>query len=198
MGVINVPESCRLLVLAWLIESLRQNTQKPVLEILGIQGSGKSHATEVLRSLIDPSTAMLRSLSKEEDLFVSTQHNWIMTYENTSFLKESQQDFLCQISTGSAYVKRTAYANAEESVLHALRPQIINGITAMATRMDLIDRCVCLELEPMPSEKRKSKTSLAKAFSEAYPRLFGALLQLFSDALAVLPSVSLPNPPPVG
>lgn len=88
---VNVAEKDRLLVLAWLIECFRENTQNPVLEVLGGYGSGKSNTLEVFRSMVDPNSALLRAMSnKEEDLFVSAQSNWILTYENVSVLSDNQ------------------------------------------------------------------------------------------------------------
>lgn len=193
---INVPEEERVLILAWLVESLRQKTQKPILELLGGHGTGKSHGTEILRSLVDPSTAPLRNFPKrEEDLFITSQFNWVLTYENQSHLTDTQQDLLCQIATESAFTKRTAYSDADETVLKALRPQIINGITPMATRMDLIDRCVSVELEALSAKKRKAKSQLEKDYAAAYPRIFAALLQLIVDALKILPEIKLDESP---
>ncbi|WP_257291839.1 hypothetical protein, partial [Endozoicomonas sp. ONNA1] len=189
-------EDDRLLVLVWLLECLRQNTQKPVLELLGAHGSGKSHTTEVLRSLVDPSTASLRHFpSKDEDLFISAQSNWIIPYENVSHLSEAKQDLLCQICTGSAYVKRTAYSDASETVLSACRPQVINGITPVATRLDLIDRCISIELPTMTPGNRQTKTELEQAFQRARGKLFGALLQLLSGAMMQLPLIKLKSLP---
>ena len=193
---INIPDKSRLLVLGWIAESLRQNTQKPVLELLGGKGTGKSHATEILRSLVDPSTAPLRNFpGSDEALFVSSQFNWVMTYENQSHLTDRQQDLLCQVSTGSAYVKRTSHTDADETVLQALRPQIINGITPMATRMDLIDRCISVELNTLSNNLRKSKNALVQKYTEAHPRILGALFQVIADALKELPNIQLKAPP---
>ncbi|MFK0572403.1 hypothetical protein [Endozoicomonas sp.] len=135
---------------------------------------------------------MLRSL---EGLFVSAQSDWVMTYENISHLTDDQQDLLCQISTGSAYVKRTAYTDADETVLSALRPQIINGISPMATRLDLIDRCISTELPSLASGSRKTKTDLEQAFTRDQPALLGALLTLLADATARLPTIKLDKLP---
>lgn len=193
---INVPVQDRLLVLAWLVECLRENTQNPVLEVLGGHGTGKSTTLEVLRSMVDPNNALLRSMPrKEEDLFVSAQSNWILTYENVSQLTDCQQDVICQISTGSAYAKRALYSDADETVLQARRPQIINGITPLATRQDLIDRCISIELPKLESGKRAQKSELDATFSEAQPLLLGALLQIMADALRLLPEIELEELP---
>ncbi|MTI12107.1 hypothetical protein, partial [Sansalvadorimonas verongulae] len=193
---VNVPASHRFLVIAWILESWRQNTQKPVLEILGGHGTGKSQTTEIIRSLVDPNTAPLRSFpSQDEHFFVSAQFNWVMAFENVSHANSGQQDIMCQVSTGSAYVKRTAYSDADETVLQALRPQIINGITPMATRLDLIDRCISIELDALPRGQRKSKTELDAQYNAVYPSILGGLLDVFSNALRVLPDIVLPDPP---
>ncbi|WP_257285865.1 hypothetical protein [Endozoicomonas sp. SESOKO1] len=194
--LMNVSEEDRLLVLTWILDCYRQNTQKLVLELLGGHGRGKSETTRVLRGLIDPNTASLRRISRQDEaLFVSAQANWILTYDNVSHLTDDQQDLLCQLCTGAAFVKRTAYSNADETVLSALRPQIINGITPVATRLDLIDRCISTELPPLLPEKRTSETDLKQRFVKAQPSLLGSLLQLLADALKRLPDVHIDELP---
>ena len=193
---INVAERDKLLVLAWLIECFRENTQNPVLEVLGGHGTGKSTTLEVLRSLVDPNSALLRSMPrKEEDLFVSAQSNWVLTYENVSLLSDSQQDVICQISTGSAYAKRALYSDADETVLQARRPQVINGITPLATRQDLIDRCISIELPKFETTKRAQKSELDALFAKTQPELLGALFQIMANALKLLPDMKLKELP---
>ncbi|MCW7555689.1 hypothetical protein NX722_24285 [Endozoicomonas gorgoniicola] len=193
---INVAERDRLLVLAWLIECFRENTQNPVLEVLGGHGTGKSTTLEVLRSMVDPNSALLRSMPRnEDDLFVSAQSNWILTYENVSLLSDSQQDVICQISTGSAYAKRALYSDADETVLQARRPQVINGITPLATRQDLIDRCVSIELPKFEPVRRAQKSELDALFAKAQAKLLGALFQIMAAALKLLPDTKLKELP---
>ncbi|MBZ5644478.1 MAG: hypothetical protein LAO19_17120, partial [Acidobacteriia bacterium] len=56
---LNVRPQHEILLLAWLSFCYRPKGPFPILAISGVQGSGKSTSTKVLRSLIDPSIAAL-------------------------------------------------------------------------------------------------------------------------------------------
>ncbi|MGB9796995.1 MAG: hypothetical protein ACPLSK_00060, partial [bacterium] len=64
---VNVPDedSWRLLV-AWLVMAFRPTGPYPILILQGEQGSAKSTTARVLRALVDPSTAPLRTTPREE------------------------------------------------------------------------------------------------------------------------------------
>src|SRR5262249_58019611 len=54
------------LALAWLLAALRDRGPYPVLALSGEQGSAKSSFSTILRSLVDPNTAPLRALPRED------------------------------------------------------------------------------------------------------------------------------------
>jgi hypothetical protein len=135
-----------------LIESFRPDTPYPILEIIGEQGSAKSTTQMVLREIIDPNSCNLRIIQKSvDDLFVSASVNHIISYENVSFLSPKIQDGLCTIATGGGHAKRMLYRDADEIVLYAKRPVMLNGISPVVTASDLIDRTITIELQPIIS-----------------------------------------------
>jgi hypothetical protein len=185
---INVPESARPLVIAWILDSFRLDTPFPVLELIGGQGSGKSQTQKLIRRLIDPNTCELRSAPKNpEDYFVGGNSNWLLSYENLSHLSGQAQDNLCVLSTGGGYATRRLYTNTEEAILDVKRPVVINGICPIVTQQDLIDRTVSIEL-PALTERFES-TSLLESFERDKSAIFGGLMDLFAEALQALESV---------
>ena len=190
----NIPPQQRLTVLCWLLDCFRPDTPFPVLELVGEQGSAKSTTQAVLRSLVDPNKVMLRGRPKTvEDVFVAAANNWLVSYENLSGLTPEQQDAFCTLSTGGGFAARQLYTNGEEHVMATKRPVVLNGIAVVATRPDLIDRVIHVDLPTIPPVARRDDAETQAAWERDKPKVFAALLDLFSRALAVLPTVSLPR-----
>ncbi len=188
----NVPPASHMLVLAWLIECLRADTPFPVLELVGEQGSAKSTTQNVLRSLIDPNKVGLRGRPKTvEDIFVAGFNNWLVSYENLSSLTAEQQDALCTLATGGGYAARQLYTNGEEHILETKRPVVLNGIAVVATRPDLIDRVIHVDMPVIASDRRRDEADTTAGWEQDRPGVFAALLDVFVMALARLPSVVL-------
>jgi len=141
--------------------------------------------------LIDPNEVMLRGRPKTvEDIYVSAKNNHLLSFENLSSISNEMSDALCTVSTGGGTAGRTLYTNAEETILKAHNPIILNGIGAVVLRQDLLDRTlgICLPV----IEKRRTEQELQEAISCQLPKIFGGILTLFADTLAILPSVEIP------
>lgn len=191
---VNVPTDSQLMLMAWLLDSLRPDTPNPVAELTGPQGAAKSSTQRRARSLIDPSESPLRASPKTvEDIYVAAGNSYMLSYENLSKLTPDQQDAFCTVATGGSYSTRQLYTNGEEFVLNAKAPIILNGINPVATRGDLIERAVSIELPTIPPEKRRDEQLLEATWQEEYPLIFTGLLNLFSQALRALPDVTIPN-----
>ena len=72
---------------------------------------------------------------------------------------------------------------------------MLNGIDLGALRGDLLDRLILVELQRIPSERRRSEQELDSLWVEARPRIHGALLQAASDVLRTLPHIDVANLP---
>lgn len=188
----NIPAHSRLMVLAWLLDCFRPDTPFPVLELVGEQGSAKSTTQSVLRSLVDPNKVMLRGRPKTvEDVFVAAANNWLVSYENLSGLTPEQQDAFCTLATGGDFASRQLYTNGEEHVMETKRSVVLNGIAVVATRPDLIDRVIHVDLPTIPADARRDDADTHAGWERDQPKVFAGLLDLFSAALAILPTVKL-------
>lgn len=188
--LVNVPETDRLSVLAWMLECLRADTPHVVLELVGEQGSAKSSTQRALRRLIDPNQADLRAAPKTvEDLWIAARNSHLVSLENLSHLHPHYQDALCVLATGGGYSARTLYTNAEETILELRKPIVLNGISVIVTAQDLLDRCLHIDLPTI--NVRELAGDMAARFEAAQPALLGALLDLFVKVLALLPDVEI-------
>lgn len=184
------------LLVAWLVAALRPTGPYPVLVVHGEQGSAKSSVARVLRSLVDPNTAGLRTTPRDErDLVIAAHNGWLIALDNLSHLPEWLSDGLCRLATGSGFATRELYSDAEEVIFAAQRPIVLNGIEELATRGDLLDRALVLYLPTIPDDKRQHEKAFWQAFEEARPQILGALLDIVSTALRTLPEVRLDRLP---
>ena len=71
------------------------------------------------------------------------------------------------------------------------RPVVLNGIAVVATRPDLIDRVIHVDLPTIPADARRDDADTHAGLERDQPKVFAGLLDLFSAALAILPTVKL-------
>ncbi|QFY42680.1 hypothetical protein F6R98_08620 [Candidatus Methylospira mobilis] len=193
---INCAESARNMLLAWMLECLRSDTAFPVFEIVAEQGSGKSKVQYFIRELIDPNQVNLRGRPKTiEDIYISATNSWLTSFENLSHLTDDMQDAFCVLATGGGFAGRTLYTNAEETAVSVKRPIAMNGISVLATRQDLVDRLVHVEIEPISASQRKTETELDALFDSYRAAIFTGLLDLFAAALEILPTIQIEHLP---
>lgn len=153
------------LLVASTVAALRPNLPCPVEVLHGEQGSAKSTTAKVQKKLIDPTEPPLRGLPREgRDLYIAASNSWIVALDNVSGLPVWLSDDLCRLAVGGGFATRELYSDDEEKIFSALRPIILNGIEEIATRSDLLDRCILLELPMIPKHKRPPR------------RIFGASL----------------------
>ena len=184
------------LVVAWLIQALRPTGPYPVLILQGEQGSAKSTVERLLRALVDPSIAPLRTTPRnEQDLIIAATNSWCVAFDNISNLPPWTSDALCRLSTGGGFSARELYTDSEEVLFDATRPVILNGITDVATRPDLLDRALIITLPPIAEEERKPEAGLWREFEKVRPAILGALFDAVSGALGTVEDVRLEGMP---
>lgn len=193
---LNLDEHYFKLVVGWLVGALNPDGPYPVLEIVGWQGTSKSTASRLLVALTDPAVAPLRALpANERDLAIAADGRRVLAYDNVSYIKPDTSDAMCRLSTGGGFGTRKLYSDAEEMIFDAKRPQIVNGINPVVLRGDLQERSLQVQLNPIPPEERRQEREFWGEFEEAWPRIFGALLDAVGCALRNLDAVRLEESP---
>jgi hypothetical protein len=185
-----------LLFVSWLICALSPHGPYPVLVLQGEPGSAKSTTARVLRELIDPSTAPLRSEPREvRDLMIAAKNSWVVAFDNLSYLPLWQSDTLCRLATEGGFSTRELYSDDQEKIFNATRPILLNGIDAVVTRGDLMDRAIVVYLPVITEKQRKTEGQFWQSFRSMQPRILGALLDAVACAIRRLPNVELTRMP---
>jgi hypothetical protein len=190
--VANVHGDERALVLAWLVMLLHRRGPYPILVLRGEQGTGKTTTAKVLKSLLDPNRAALRPEPRElRDLMIAANNARLLGFDNLSSVAPWLSDAMCRLSTGGGFAVREHYADAAETLFEATRPMLINGIADVATRSDLIDRCIFVETKNFGEGGRRTEAEVLEAWDAMHPRILGAILNAAATALACQDGVKL-------
>ena len=117
------------LIGGWLLGALNPRGSYAILVLHGEQGAAKTTAGRMLRCLIDPNVAPLRTQPKDEgDLLIAASGGLMVAYDNLSHLPDWLSDGLCRLTSGGGLSKRQLYTDIDEVVLDARRPALLTGI----------------------------------------------------------------------
>jgi hypothetical protein len=179
------------LVVAYLLTALRGRGPYWVMGVSGEQGSSKTTFTKIVRSIIDPHEAPLRSLPRDErDFFIAAANGHVLAFDNVSELKPWQSDVLCRIATGGSQGTRRLYTDQDEALISAQNPAILNGIEEVVERQDLVDRVLRLVLDSISDDRRLPEDEFWPRFNEELPGILGALLDAMVCGLKNYPKIA--------
>ena len=147
------------LIVSWALAAFLDHGPYPVLAFAGEQGTSKSTVSKILRALIDPNTASLRALPRNDrELFISATNAHMLVLRQRVGLQPWLSDTLCRLSSGGGFSVRSLWTNNDEVLFEAARPAILNGIDDIITRPDLADRSLFVTLE-LISEQSAGRTA---------------------------------------
>ncbi len=185
-----------LLIVGWLVAALFDSGPYPILIVNGEQGSAKSTLARLLRMLVDPNKAVNRAAPRDErDLLVSANASWVLSLDNLSHVPGWLSDALCRLNSNGGFATRALHTDLEEVVLQLARPIILNGIPDLASRPDLGERAITIELPAIPDHQRRKETDFWQAFEVACPFILGGLYDALAAGLRNLPHVRLERLP---
>jgi hypothetical protein len=184
------------LVVAWLLAALRDGGPYPLLAVYGEQGSAKTVLSKILRALVDPNAAPVRTMPREErDLFIAASNGHLLAFDNLSDIPARTSDALCRLASGGSFAIRQLYTDADEVLFEAACPAILNGIEDVITRPDLADRAIFLTLPYVDETARRPEKEIWREFGIAQPRILGTLVEAASHGLRMLPAIRLQRLP---
>ena len=165
-----------------------------ILNLLGEQGSAKTSSARFIRRLVDPYSPLDRGRPRNEhELAIAAEWGWVLSYDNLGSIPDWLSDAFCRISTGGGFGARRLYTDDEERRFDAERLIILNGISDIATRGDLLDRSLVITLPRIAVVRDHAE--IEAEFEKAWPSLLGACLDAAATALARRDEVKLSETP---
>jgi hypothetical protein len=175
----------RLLLKCYIISLFIPKISKAILMLHGPEGAAKSACQRLIKSLVDPSsTTLLRLKKKEEDLILKLAHNYLIYYDNVSEIPEWISDLLCMAATGTSFSKRMLYFDEEEVVFQLIRAIGFNGINLAASKADLLDRGLNIELEKIDETAILTfEKEILPRFDALKPKVLSYIFDIISKVL---------------
>lgn len=180
------------LFLCWLISCFVPDIPHAMLVVYGEKGSAKSTACSLLKQLIDPSVLETLTIPKDmRSLIVNLQKHYFLPFDNVSYVNEDVSDTLCRAITGGGIQQRKLNTNSEDCIFTFKRCLAINGINNVATRSDLLDRAILIELSRIPDEDRRELSEVQNSFKVDLPYILGGIFDVLAKAMSIYPTVKL-------
>ena len=177
---------------AYLVSCFLPQIPHPVLVVYGEKGSAKSTTMRMVKKIVDPAKQELLAMpTHRQELAITLTNNYLPCFDNLESLSAEKSNILCMAATGGAFTARTLYTNSEETILSFKRPVALNGINVVATRADLLDRSIVLELTRVPHEARKPESALWEEFEEDLPKILGSIFNTISQAIKIQKDLTL-------
>lgn len=188
-----------LLLVAWITWTLAHpkcaTSKYLILLLQGGEGTGKSALSKLLLRLIDPSVTGVQALHKKpQDFAIAAQHAHVVCYDNLRGLTHAMADLMCTAVTGGSISSRQLYTDSDQNVLNILVALVLNGIHAFVDQPDLAQRCLPLQLQVIPEDKRKSEADMETELATDLPAIQRGLFDLIAKIFEQLPNAKVTSP----
>jgi 5S rRNA maturation endonuclease (ribonuclease M5) len=192
---VNIKNS-KTLFICWLVTCFIPDIPHTMAVFHGEQGSAKSTTCKLLKALIDPSELETLTLNRNErSLIVNLQQHWFLPFDNVSYISEENSDTLCRAITGGGLQQRKLFTNTEDCIFKFKKCFAINGINNVATRPDLLDRSILIELSRITEQERKELVEVERNFEKDLPYILGGVFDVLSKAIRIYPTIKLDKLP---
>jgi hypothetical protein len=187
IDLLNVKDNDnKLLLKCYIISLFIPGISKPILMLHGEQGSAKTTLQELIKMLVDPSIVKTLTFPRDiNELVQQLSHNYIAYYDNISIIKEQISNALCRAVTGTGFSKRQLYTDDDDIIYYFLRCIGFNGINLAATKADLLDRGIIIQLERILRQNRRKIEDIWKDFEVLRPQLLAYIFDILVKVLRI-------------
>ena len=178
------PKQAKILVRIWILFILFRDAavSRPILALLGQQGSGKSTLFHILYTILYGGSKSLNAISSIEDFDFLTSSDPFVVFDNVDSWTGWLPDRLALAASSSDLVKRKLYTDSDTITL---KRQAVLGITAHEPkfgRPDVVDRLLIINLTRR--QKFSPESSMIERVIEARPKIWGAIVNDCQKVLA--------------
>ena len=192
---INIKDN-RTLFLCWLVSCFVSEIPHAMPIFFGEKGAAKSTSCMLLKKLIDPSALETLTIQKNaRSMAVNLQQHWFLPFDNVSQISEEISDTLCRAITGGGIQQRKLHTDADDYIFTFKRCIALNGINNVATRPDLLDRAILVELSRISEDNRRELSEIQRDFEDDLPLILGGIFDVLSKAMKIYPCVKLDKLP---
>lgn len=188
-------------IMGWLLGAYRPHDPTnptgsyALLGLIGQSGATKTTIERWLVYLLDPTSTGVRKPPKSEEAITIAANNcYVVAYNNLSSIPQWLSDALCNLADGTGDTRRTLFENSDETSFYAARPIVLTSIEMIVTAEDLLSRTLVVKLVPPPKGKYKAEKKLNQEFTQARPRILGAIYDALSMALRRYEDVVIAEP----
>lgn len=189
----NVPRGFELLFIVHIVLCFIPNITHAPIILQSEKGSGKTTITTMLKKIIDPCGAYSMTLPKKEsDMYLVLRENYLANFDNVSYISQEISNALCKAVTGTVEARRKLYTDGDLYSFAVKNSIIINGISFITLRDDLVDRSIALELVKPDENIKMADSKFWSDFDADLPFILGWIFDTISKALSLY-STSIPK-----
>lgn len=172
----------------------------PIVYYRGDRGSAKTTSMRLDQLFLDPSTTDIRALpSSETDIVAILYGSYSVSFDNIEGnLPSNYANLFCICSTSGYYSKRRLFYDNDTVDISLHTHLSFSGITNIAHRADLLDRCICLSSKRIPNSERRTEREILTEFKNDLPYLLYRGMKIMSKALKLLETLELAELPRMG
>lgn len=185
-------ENYFVLLLVYIVTCIIESIPHPILIICGEKGASKSTSSRIIKSIVDPSNSDILSMPTTlESLELILTSNYMPVFDNIDSIRQVESDMFCITSTGGAIIKRKLYTNNDLQISTFKQCLILNGISVVASKADILDRSLLIELERIKDSDLKEERKIWKDFENDKPRILGGIFNVLHKAMSIYDDISL-------